>query len=659
VSWRSLRIWLVIAQLALAQQQMPPTFRTGVELVTIEVTVVDRDGKLIRDLTSSNFALSVGGRRRPIVWTEFMTFRSSVNSTIDRGVSYPQGPSRNQSRGASVSGRTILFVVDVQSIRAGEGRTALRNVADYLDKLNANDRVGLVALPNGVPRIDVTTDHERVKTALGMTVGTSNAIREAPMTFGEASGIAHGDTRSLVAYWERRVGQTGARNCSVPSRRPIDQPSEVAPGCIMDAMRALDIHRDHTNSILHSLTALAESLAPLPSPKAIVLVSEGLLNDGGTADQTRQFAQVAERARVSLYAFHLNAPLAEAATGSANVMRTRSLDDHVGFDGMSVTTEAARGTAFRVIARATTALARLDEELSGYYLMSFERDSKDQEGRRQKIDVRVDRRGAEVRARREFTPTVGRASPQGASRDARQVIGELVRGVDGSADFEICLDTFVRPLENSTGAQLVIAAELNHGALPLAAVGYEITNEAGRVITDSFDASPSVHQLDAGRSLYSVAVPVVGGSYVVRLGAMDSGGRRSRVEHPFMVAGWSSELKMGDLLFGDTNGGLFRPLACLSGTLSKLAVRIDVHSTSPKVLADAHVRFLLSNPSGDGPSEVGRASVTIQDGGHGSAVAEISIGNLPKGTYRLTAALEGQGRELARRSRQFEKGATR
>ena len=54
------------------------------------------------------------------------------------------------------------------------------------------------------------------------------------------------------------------------------------------------------------------------------------------------------------------------------------------------------------------ALARIDGETSGYYLVSFERDAQDRDGDRQKIDVRVNWPGATVRARTDFTSTRSR-----------------------------------------------------------------------------------------------------------------------------------------------------------------------------------------------------------------------------------------------------------
>src|SRR5687768_4417988 len=49
-----------------------PTFRSGVELVTIDVGVVDRQGQPMRGLTSGDFAVTVAGQPRRVVNAEFV-----------------------------------------------------------------------------------------------------------------------------------------------------------------------------------------------------------------------------------------------------------------------------------------------------------------------------------------------------------------------------------------------------------------------------------------------------------------------------------------------------------------------------------------------------------------------------------------------------------
>ena len=76
----------------------------------------------------------------------------------------------------------------------GKGASRSRTFANTLDRLSPDDRVGLVSLPYGTPRVDVTTDRKAIADALGSIAG-STARRDVDMTPGEATSIAARDTR--------------------------------------------------------------------------------------------------------------------------------------------------------------------------------------------------------------------------------------------------------------------------------------------------------------------------------------------------------------------------------------------------------------------------------------------------------------------------------
>ena len=76
-SSRALAAGLLIAGLvamsspgsALRAQQ--PTFRAGVDLLTIDVTAVNRDGRAVRDLKPEDFTVTVGGQPRKVAAARF------------------------------------------------------------------------------------------------------------------------------------------------------------------------------------------------------------------------------------------------------------------------------------------------------------------------------------------------------------------------------------------------------------------------------------------------------------------------------------------------------------------------------------------------------------------------------------------------------------
>jgi len=55
-----------------APQEKPPVFEAGVEVVALDVSVVDSEGRPVPDLGPDEFRLSVDGRPRPVVSAEFV-----------------------------------------------------------------------------------------------------------------------------------------------------------------------------------------------------------------------------------------------------------------------------------------------------------------------------------------------------------------------------------------------------------------------------------------------------------------------------------------------------------------------------------------------------------------------------------------------------------
>ena len=59
-------------------------FKSGVDLVTVDVAVLNASGQPIPGLTADDFELSVDGSKRRIVWSEFVPHRTDVALDVRR-----------------------------------------------------------------------------------------------------------------------------------------------------------------------------------------------------------------------------------------------------------------------------------------------------------------------------------------------------------------------------------------------------------------------------------------------------------------------------------------------------------------------------------------------------------------------------------------------
>jgi len=121
---------LVLAPFVVSSQQRPapvdtPIFRAGVDLVTVDASVLDDEGRPIEGLSARDFELRVDGKPRPVASVQFVAISREVPSAEDA----PR-PAHYSTNEHAASGRLILFAVDQDHIRPAEGRAALRAAAE-------------------------------------------------------------------------------------------------------------------------------------------------------------------------------------------------------------------------------------------------------------------------------------------------------------------------------------------------------------------------------------------------------------------------------------------------------------------------------------------------------------------------------------------------
>jgi hypothetical protein len=290
---------------------------------------------------------------------------------------------------------------------------------------------------------------------------------------------------------------------------------------------------------------------------------------------------VAERTRVALYALHLDAPLMEAGT-RGNTTAGRVLDDHQRFDGMADLARAARGTAFRVVSTPAATLQRIDNELSGYYLLAFERGPDDRDGRHVRIDVRVNRPGLDVRARRDFTPmaATGTAADSRKKIDPKAAMGTLLNG-PAATGLPIEVDTFALPLDAvSPRVSVLVVADITFSGRQ-ADVGFEIRDASGKAVADSFDGNTDLLPSGPGRGQYAITTAIPPGSYTLILGVRTVDGLQGTVTHAFEANAWpAGPLRVSEVILGELVGNSFRPIAGVDRGQEVIAVRVEAHATA-------------------------------------------------------------------------------
>lgn len=192
----------------------------GSASVTIDFTASEA-GEAVQDLTTGDLTLRVNGRARAI---------TSLQLVHLGGRSLDVLPPAFATNRPTVAGRTILFVADWPSIRAGREtalRTAVRAMARSLDPA---DRVALAVVPYDGLIVNFTTNHADVIDRL-MT-GAGRAMRlEGGSEFACRSRVTLEAIRGLLEGLSGGVGPTTVVLLSSALAGPVrDAPATQFPG---------------------------------------------------------------------------------------------------------------------------------------------------------------------------------------------------------------------------------------------------------------------------------------------------------------------------------------------------------------------------------------------------------------------------------------------
>src|SRR5687768_2258549 len=125
-----------------------PTFRAQVDVMTLDVTVLDRNGVPVEDLRPGDFVVKVGDDTRRVISAELI----STNRGDPRAV-VASPPRFFSTNATAVTGRKVMFAVDQLQIAPGTLAPLLTSARQFLDGLLPNDLAAFVAFPAPGPRV--------------------------------------------------------------------------------------------------------------------------------------------------------------------------------------------------------------------------------------------------------------------------------------------------------------------------------------------------------------------------------------------------------------------------------------------------------------------------------------------------------------------------
>jgi len=329
-----------LAQTQFAQSAQP-TFRSTLDLLTLETSVRDKSGDVVADLQASDFTVTIDGKPRKVVSAVFFKADAATGARLSGGAApTPQYVSNDRAQ----PGRVVVFALDSNTIRGGQERALFNTASRMLDGLSAADAVGLVEIPG--PAIDVTRDHSTVAEALKRFRGRAR---------NEAEDIAMGRNRALMAATQAAEGQ----------------------------------------QVLLNLASLVRRLSAIRAPRAVILISGGLTFDRELLAQFKEVQRAAAESRVILYTVLLEQVGYEVSRGET---RPDVDKNPAKAEGLATIGSMTGGMFFNAAGKAAGIFDRIQSEVTSFYQLAIESSPADADGKEHDVKVRVNRNGLDVRA---------------------------------------------------------------------------------------------------------------------------------------------------------------------------------------------------------------------------------------------------------------------
>lgn len=406
-SWRRFRssAAVVTAAALLTGAQTAPQFRARVDLVEIDVTVLDRQGRPVTDLTAADFEVRERGEVQRLDTIALITADAALLARAGAsGAAYVPDVSAAIVR--PMPPRVFVFVFDMTHLSANgftRSRTALRGFLE--DGLRPDDLAGLVVdgvMAGNRIESDKAVLLKHLDAMPAPNLSRFNERRQWPRILSEeeAVAIARGDTRVLDAAVTRAC-QERPGDCAREGRQVVEREVDGKSRII-----AAEAVRDG-EATLKVLMTLASGLGRFPGPKQVVFLSEGFYT-GEFAERVTQVAGLAARNRVRISTLDARGlatdPRAQDVLGAAPVQGTGDLAI-LGADADAdvLTTLALETGGVRARHRndLRPSLDTIATESGTFYLLGYS-SSSPFDGSYRPISVRVLRPNVTVRARRGY-----------------------------------------------------------------------------------------------------------------------------------------------------------------------------------------------------------------------------------------------------------------
>jgi VWFA-related protein len=529
---------------AVAATPNVPVFASQADAITVDVVVVDEDGRPVRDLGRDDFTLLEDGQ--PMTIVGFEPYVAAPAAPAPAAV-FETGAASNE-RPPSAGGRTHAFLVDDLGIEPTHMPAVVKAIGGWL---------ATGADPRDAVTIATTSGDAWWSDSAGPGRADFDAVL-GRITGKQRAASGHDAMSEVEAYRIDLQGPgggpgpatasrpTGGGSCEIGAE-PSDVPSRVVDrwfrtgACLCEPMniaasqrscrgqvtaRASQVYRasrQRAQALLGGVERISRGFAGVRGRKSVLVFSESLIRDAqqtafeSAVDGSRSgntavsFVDVRGLVGLSFYGADQSAAPSPGDIGTLTVETTRLAT--AGGEYLAQTTGGSMVSDSNDLAGG---VARVADESSAYYLLGYQPD-RPPDGKWRRLEVQVARPGVKVRARRGYFATPpdaaaasnAAAKPKKVKRDKKDKKDEGPKrlldpalAVGGErADIPLRIAPYVMETDAAGSTRVLVAIEVGTGSLTFAGTGAERTAQLDVTVLGISRDGKSGEPLDSRVSL--------------------------------------------------------------------------------------------------------------------------------------------------------------
>ena len=523
---------------ALPQQRA--TFSTTTNVVIVNVTVLDRNGKPIESLTKDDFELYEDGKLQKLQAVDFQHLKNTVLPPVDSPEAQPPPSPKgyNPDREKAVTNtmlskyqdrRLMVLLFDFSSMQPAEQIRAKNAAIKFLNsQMTASDTVSVMVYGSSLQTVlDFTSDRD-------LLINTINKFRI-------------GDSSENATFADEGAD------------------SEDQSGQFVADETEFNIF--NADLKLAALEDAARKLSQYPEKKALIYISSGIQKNGvDNQSQLRATTNTAIRSNVAFYPIDARGLSALVPGGDATTVGAvgsnlysgagqRSLKEN--FNNQQETLDTlARDTGGKALLDSndlTEGIRQVQQDFSSYYVLSYVSSNTAQDGRYRRIQVKLAPKDADLRAKLDYRagyygPTTF-AKMKDADKEAQ--LAQALQSDNPVTDLPIAVeidyfrlekDKYFAPISvKIPGSALAFHSKGAKQATELDFIA-EVFDQRNRPAATVRDTIPlKVDATTAGQVVrksiqYDTGVTLTPGNYKLRFVARENGeGKTGTFETPFTI----------------------------------------------------------------------------------------------------------------------------